>query len=94
MTSLELTRSLRILFRTARTLETELRHGHLDHDLLTSIDEQMEAGIATDPRSAGLRAVLDSLRENTLTPRAELLPDTVRAAQKLQDEIEGVLVRL
>lgn len=94
MTTLELIRRLRILQRTVRALETELRHGHLDQKLFNSIDEQMEAGIATAPRGEGLRTHVDALRENTLTPRPELMADTVRASQKLQDAIEGVLAEL
>ncbi len=94
MTTLELIRRLRILQRTVRALETELRHGHLDQKLFNSIDEQMEAGIATAPRGEGLGTHVDALRENTLTPRPELMADTVRASQKLQDAIEGVLAEL
>jgi hypothetical protein len=92
--TLTLARRLKTLRRTVEMLRTELRHGHLDEELITSIDAQLEDGIGTDPRSAELRAFVDALRENTLTPRAELLADTIRACDKLGDAIEGVMDRL
>lgn len=89
-----LARRLKTLRRTVEMLRSELRQGHLDTELITSIDAQLEDGIGTDPRSAELRAFVDALRENTLTPRRELLADTVRACDKLSDAIEGVMAKL
>ncbi len=51
----------------------------------------MEDGIATEPRCTGLRAPVDALRESTLSPRAELFGDTIRACEKLSDAIDEVL---
>lgn len=94
MTDLELSRRLRTLRRTVLMLQTELRHGNLDEALIADIDQQMEHGIGTDPRCETLRAPVDALRESTMTPRAELLTDTVRACEKLKDAIEDVTARL
>ena len=94
MTDLELERSLRTLRRTVLMLQTELRHGRVEEEILQDIDQQMERGIATDPRCDALVARVDALRENTLTPRAELLSDTIRACDKLMDAIAMVLDRL
>lgn len=94
MTDQDLARRLRTLTRTLLMLETELRHGHLDEELLADIDQQMERGIALDPRCAGLRAMVDALRESTMTPRTELLGDTIRACEKLRAAIDEVLGRL
>lgn len=94
MNDLDLARRLRVLRRTVLMLQTELRHGRMDEGLLTDIDEQMERGIASEPRCATLVANVDSMRESTLTPRAELLGDTVRACEKLRDGIDEVLGRL
>lgn len=94
MTDQDLARSLRTLSRTVLMLETELRHGRLDTELLDGIDQQMERGIAADPRCGRLRERVDALRESTMTPRAELLADTVRACEKLRDAIDAVLGRL
>lgn len=91
MTDLDLARRLRTLYRTARMLETELRHGHLDMGLIADIDQQMEHGIGSDPRCGELSIAVDALRENTMTPRNELYADTIRACEKLKDLIEGVL---
>ena len=88
-----LARRLKSLRRTVEMLRTELRHGHLDEGLIADIDAQLEDGIGSDPRSAELRAFVDALRENTLTPRRELLTDTVRACDKLSDAIEGVMAK-
>jgi hypothetical protein len=93
MTSRELTRRLRVLRRTVVMLATELRHGRLDEALIADIDAQMEQGIAIDPRCSGLRSMVDTLRESTLTPRAELLADTVRACEQLRDAIDEVSER-
>lgn len=92
--TLTLARRLKTLRRTVEMLRTELRHGHLDEGLIADIDAQLEDGIGSEPRSAELRAFVDALRESTLTPRAELLADTIRACDKLGDAIEGVVGRL
>ncbi|MBL7981862.1 MAG: hypothetical protein JNL52_08655 [Flavobacteriales bacterium] len=94
MTDQELSRALRALRRTVLMLETELRHDRLDDALITDIDAQMERGIASEPRCAALVARVDTLRESTLTPRAELLGDTIRACEKLRDAIDEVVGRL
>ncbi|MBL7964668.1 MAG: hypothetical protein JNM31_12595 [Flavobacteriales bacterium] len=94
MNEVELSRALRALRRTVGMLRTELRHGRLDDELMARIDTLLEDGIGTDVRSAELRGFVDALRESTLTPRAELVADTVRACDKLSDAIEGVLGRL
>jgi hypothetical protein len=94
MDALKLARRLKTLRRTVEMLRTELRHGHLDEELIASIDAQLEDGIGSDPRSAQLRSFVDGLRESTLTPRVELLADTVRACDKLSDAIEGVVAGL
>jgi hypothetical protein len=91
MTDVDLARRLRGLYRTARMLETELRHGHLDQGLITEIDQQMEQGIGSEPRCTELCAVVDEMRESTMTPRQELFADTIRACDRLKDRIEGVL---
>lgn len=91
MTDLDLSRALRVLRRTVLMLQTELRQGRIDQRLITDIDVQMERGIAGDPRCADLVKKVDALRESTLTPRAELYGDAVRACEKLNDAIEGVL---
>lgn len=94
MTDLALARALRTLRRTVLMLQTELRHGRIDEALIADIDAQMERGIASEPRCADLVRQVDALRESTLTPRAELLMDTVRACEKLKDGIEEVVSRL
>ena len=94
MNDLELVRRLRRLRRTVLMLETELRMGHLDVGLLEEIEERLEHGIATEPRSAGLRGMVDAVRENTLTPRPELMRDTVRAAEKLRDAVDAIVDRI
>ncbi|MBL8000853.1 MAG: hypothetical protein JNL05_02720 [Flavobacteriales bacterium] len=94
MTDQELVRALRILRRTVDMLRTELRHGRIDEGLLHDIEAQMERGIGTDARSEELRPFVDKLRESTMTPRAELLSDTIRACDKLTDAIEGVVSAL
>ena len=94
MTDLELARALRALRRTVLMLETELRHARVDEGLLAEIELQMEHGIASETRCATLVQEVDRLRENTLTPRPEMLGDTIRACEKLKDAIEGVLALL
>jgi hypothetical protein len=94
MTDRELSRALRTLRRTVQMFETELRHGRMDEALLNEIESQMERGIAIDSRCNALVDGVDRLRENTLTPRAELLGDTIRSCEKLKDAIEGVIVQL
>ncbi|HMC97854.1 MAG TPA: hypothetical protein VKG92_09380, partial [Flavobacteriales bacterium] len=61
---------------------------------LAGIELQMEQGIATEPRCAGLIALVDALHESTITPRPELMRDTIRACEKLQDAIEGIASRI
>lgn len=90
MTDLELSRALRHLRRTVLMLRTELRHGRVDTGLLADIESQLEQGVASEPRCAPLVRAVDALRESTLTPRAELLADTIRCCDKLADDIEGV----
>ena len=87
----DLARRLKTLRRTVLMLETELRQEHLDEGLLADIEQQLEDGIASDPRCAVLRQHVDALRESTLTPRKELYADTVRACVQLKDAIEGVV---
>jgi hypothetical protein len=94
MHELELARRLKILKRSVLMLETELRHEHLDDELLDGIDRQLEEGIAADERSAVLRDHVDKLRESVMTPRTELYRDAVRSCEKLKDQIEAVLARL
>ena len=48
-------------------------------------------GIAGVPRCAPVREAVDALRESTMTPRAELISDTIRGCDKLVDVIDGVL---
>lgn len=94
MTDLDLARRLRQLRRTVHMLENELRHEHVDEGLLDGIEQQMENGIATEPRCKDLIVPVDALRESTLTPRSELFRDTIRACEKLKDVIEGIVSRL
>lgn len=94
MNDLALARALRTLRRTVLMLQTELRHGRIDEALITDIDAQMERGIASDQRCVELMKRVDALRESTITPRPELLADTVRACEKLKDAIEEVVGRL
>jgi hypothetical protein len=94
MTDRELARQLRQLSRIALMLASELRHGHLDEELIEEIDRRMEQGIAADPRGAALRPVVDALRESTMTPRPELMGDTIRACERLRDAIDALVGRL
>lgn len=94
MSDLELMRSLRTLRRTVLMLQTELRNDHVDEGLIADIDQQLANGIATDARCEGLRACVDALRESTLTPRAALYRDTIRACVELTDAIEEVTSKL
>lgn len=94
MTDLELARRLKRLRRTVLMLETELRHGQVDEELIQDIDAQLESGLAVDARCEHLRIPVDALRESTLTPRLELHRDTIRACEKLQDSIEAILGEL
>ena len=59
MDSLSLTRALRRLQRTVVMLRTELRHEHVDEGLIADIEAQLEAGIATHPRTQHLRHLVD-----------------------------------
>lgn len=94
MKDLDLMRTLRLLRRTVIMLQAELRQGHMDSGLLADIDAQMERGIATEPRCADLRVAVDVVRENTMTPRRELMRDSVRACEKLKEAIDEVLDQL
>jgi hypothetical protein len=94
MTDLELVRALRQLRRSADMLRTELRHGRVDEGLLAEIEDRMERGIGTDVRSESLRPLVDMLRESLITPRPELLQDTIRACDKLMDAVEGIVARI
>ena len=91
MEDLDLARRLKRLHRTVLMLETELRHGHFDEELLNEVDAQLEDGIATEPRSLALRDQVDALRENTLTPGGNMFTDTIRACEKLKDAIQHIL---
>ncbi|MBL0127843.1 MAG: hypothetical protein IPP83_10400 [Flavobacteriales bacterium] len=93
MNDQDLVRRLRQLRRSVVMLETELRNHHLDAELIQVIDNQMGT-IALDERCAGLRDLVDALRESTLTPRSELMRDAVRACEKLKDGIEELVGRL
>lgn len=93
MNDLDLVRQLRRLQRSVVMLATELRNDHVDDGLITEIDSQIET-IALDPRCEGLREKVDAVRESTLTPRKELMRDTVRMCEQLKDAIEGVVGRL
>ncbi len=94
MTDIELARRLRTLRRTVLMLQTELRHGHVDEGLIAEIDQQLDHGLGVDSRCERLPAAVDALRENTMTPRAELHGDTIRACERLKDEIEAIISRL
>lgn len=93
MDDIDLARRLKRLRRSVIMLQTELRREHLDQELISEIEQQMDHGISADPRSASLSLLVDSLRENILTPRAELFRDAARACEQLKDAIEGVIAR-
>ena len=93
MDDLDLARRLKRLRRSVIMLQTELRREHLDQELISEIEQQMDHGISADPRSASLSLLVDSLRENILTPRAELFRDAARACEQFKDAIEGVIAR-
>jgi hypothetical protein len=94
MDDLDLARRLRVLRRTVLMLQTELRHAHMDDGLIAEIDQQLEHGIATEPRCAQLPAAVDALRESALSMGAERFGDTIRACENLKDAIEEVVSRL
>ena len=94
MDDLELVRRLRRLRRTVIMLETELRQGYLDEELLSDVDLQLEQGIAPDPRSAHLRELVDALRESTLTTSPDHYRNAIRACEKLKDAMEEVVAAL
>ncbi|MEO8068273.1 MAG: hypothetical protein ABI599_11325 [Flavobacteriales bacterium] len=91
MDALDLSRRLRRLRRAVDMLQADLRQRYVNEQLLGEIEKQMEHGIATDARCTGLRTHVDTLRENTLTPRPELLVDTARACEQLKFAIDGVV---
>ena len=90
----DLVRRLRKLSRTVYMLQTDLRHGQLNNALLEEIESQMDHGISTEPRCTGRVPLVDTVRENTLTPRPELYTDTARACEKLKDAISDLVERL
>ena len=59
--------------------------------LLAKIEQQMDHGISTDPRCAGLSGRVDALRESILTPRPELFRDAARSCEQLKEVIEVIL---
>ncbi|MCB0770398.1 MAG: hypothetical protein KDC00_08335 [Flavobacteriales bacterium] len=86
-----LVRELERLRRSVVMLQTEFRREHMDEGLIAEIEQQMDHGIAIDARCSGLVALVDALRETTLTPRAELHRDAARACERLKDAIEEVV---
>ncbi len=94
MKELDLARRLHRLRRTVIMLQTELRLEHLDAELLAEIEQQMDHGISTDPRSAHLSLLVDALRESILTPRPELFRDATRASEQLKEGVEVILDNL
>lgn len=94
MDDLDLARRLRVLRRTVLMLQTELRHEHMDEELIAEIDQQMERGIATEARCAQLPAAVDAVRENALSMGEKRFDDTIRACERLKDKIEDVASRL
>ncbi len=94
MNDLDLARRLNRLRRTVLMLETDLRNEYLNKDLLAQIDSQLELGIATEPRSAALRDLVDELRESSLARSEKMYADAIRACEKLKDAIEGVVEKL
>ena len=87
-------RQLRLLKRTVEQLEAEFAHGHVDEGLLADIDRMLEDGVADGPEAAHLKSLLEKLRENTLTPRAELYKDGIRDCRCVKATIEGVIAVL
>lgn len=94
MNATDLSRRLKQLRRAVIMLQTEFRSDQLDEGLLTEIEQQMDHGIATDPRCIVLVALVDALRESTLTPRKEMFRDSARACEQLKDGIEQVIERV
>lgn len=94
MDDLDLARRLKQLRRTVLMLQTELRNEHLDQELIADIETQMEQGVAMEPRSVKLRDHVDNIRENILIPRPELFSDTIKACDRLADEIQAILDQL
>ncbi len=94
MKEIDLARRLHRLRRSVIMLQTELRLDHLDVELIAEIEQQMDHGISTDPRSANLSVLVDALRESILTPRRELFRDATRAGEQLKEGIEVILETL
>jgi len=94
MDDLDLARRLKRLRRSVIMLQTELRREHLDHELISEIEQQMDHGISAAPRSASLSVLVDTLRENILTPRPELFRDAARACEQLKDAVTELSARL
>ena len=87
-------RQLRRLKRTVEQLEAEFAHGRIDEGLLADIDRMLEDGVADGEEAANLKGLLEKLRENTLTPRAELYGDGIRDCRRVKATIEGVIAVL
>ena len=87
-------RQLRLLKRTVEQLEAEFAHGRIDEGLLADIDRMLEDGVADGAEAANLKGLLERLRENTLTPRAELYGDGIRDCRRVKATIEGVIAVL
>ena len=94
MTPSDLRRRLHRLRRSVIMLQSEFRREHLDEGLFVEIEQQMDHGISTAPGCTGLSALVDALRESTLTPRSELFRDAARSCEQLKDAIEEVIARL
>ena len=94
MKDIDLARRLHRLRRSVIMLQTEFRREHLDVELIAELEKQMDHGISTEPACTGLSALVDTLRESTLTPRAELFRDAARSCEQLKDAIEEVIARL
>ncbi len=86
----ELVRQLRRLKRVLEQLESEFAHQRVDEGLLADIDRMLEDGLAADERVAELKDGLDDLRESTLSQRAELYADGIRACRGLKARIESL----
>ena len=93
MTDLDLVRQLKQLHRALLMFETDLRPGHLDEDLVATMERQVDV-ILSDDRCNALRDRYDALRESTLTPRHEMMRDTVRACEQLKDLINAMAAEL
>lgn len=91
MKNLDLARRLHRLRRSVIMLQADYRREYMDVELLAKIEQQMDHGISTDPRCAGLSGRVDALRESILTPRPELFRDAARSCEQLKEAIEVIL---